>query len=64
MARSLKEPRIVKPDDIDPHHNWARPIQAPGDEPRLRIQRQPRRKSRRGELHRAIAGGRDGEQKR
>jgi Xaa-Pro aminopeptidase len=24
------EPRIVRPDDIDPHHNWDRPIQAPG----------------------------------
>jgi Xaa-Pro aminopeptidase len=30
MARSLKEPRSIKPDDIDPHHNWSRPIQAPG----------------------------------
>jgi Xaa-Pro dipeptidase len=30
MARSLKEPKIVRPDDIDPHHNWGRPIQAPG----------------------------------
>jgi Xaa-Pro dipeptidase len=30
MARSLKEPRSIKPDDIDPHHNWGRPIQAPG----------------------------------
>jgi Xaa-Pro dipeptidase len=30
MARSLKEPRVVRPDDIDPHHNWSRPIQAPG----------------------------------
>ncbi|HZQ62130.1 MAG TPA: M24 family metallopeptidase [Casimicrobiaceae bacterium] len=24
------EPRIVRPDDIDPHHNWTRPLQAPG----------------------------------
>ena len=23
-------PKIIRPDDIDPHHNWARPIQAPG----------------------------------
>ena len=24
------EPRIVRPDDIDPHHRWDRPLQAPG----------------------------------
>ena len=24
------EPTVVRPDDIDPHHNWARPVQAPG----------------------------------
>ncbi|MBI2316944.1 MAG: aminopeptidase P family protein, partial [Betaproteobacteria bacterium] len=32
MARKSEapEPRIIRPDDIDPHHNWARPIQAPG----------------------------------
>src|ERR1700720_2489334 len=24
------EPTIVRPSDIDPHHNWDRPIQAPG----------------------------------
>ncbi len=24
------EPRIVRPDDIDPHHNWQRPLQSPG----------------------------------
>ncbi len=24
------EPRIIRPDDIDPHYNWARPIGAPG----------------------------------
>src|SRR5260221_323060 len=32
MAKSKKppEPRIVRPDDIDPHHNWTRPLQAPG----------------------------------
>src|SRR5471032_558020 len=30
MARKSKEPKIIKPDDIDPHFNWARPIGAPG----------------------------------
>ena len=24
------EPKVVRPDDIDPHYNWTRPIQAPG----------------------------------
>ncbi|MCC6193415.1 MAG: aminopeptidase P family protein [Burkholderiales bacterium] len=24
------EPRIIRPDDIDPHHRWDRPLQAPG----------------------------------
>src|SRR5258705_62190 len=32
MAKPKKsaEPTIVRPDDIDPHHNWKRPIGAPG----------------------------------
>ncbi|HEU4644525.1 MAG TPA: M24 family metallopeptidase [Burkholderiales bacterium] len=30
MARRRTEPRIVRPDDIDPHHHWSRPLQAPG----------------------------------
>ncbi len=30
MAKQLKEPKVVRPDDIDPHYDWARPIQAPG----------------------------------
>jgi hypothetical protein len=30
VARKSREPRIVRPDDIDPHHNWDRPLQAPG----------------------------------
>src|SRR5215471_10057190 len=32
MAKPKKsaEPSIVKPDDIDPHHNWKRPLHAPG----------------------------------
>ena len=31
MARQkAREPTIVKPDDIDPHHNWNRPLPAPG----------------------------------
>ena len=25
-----REPRIVRPDDIDPHHRWDRPLPAPG----------------------------------
>ena len=27
---SAREPTIVRPDDIDPHHQWDRPLQAPG----------------------------------
>src|SRR5947207_2648172 len=32
MANKKKpqEPTIVRPDDIDPHHRWDRPLQAPG----------------------------------
>jgi len=32
MAKKSRrpEPRIVRPDDIDPHHRWDRPLQAPG----------------------------------
>ncbi len=30
MARRTKEPRIVRPDDIEAHHRWDRPLQAPG----------------------------------
>ena len=31
MARKrAREPTIVRPDDIDPHHRWDRPLQAPG----------------------------------
>jgi len=31
-AKSKKkiEPKVIRPDDIDPHHNWSRPVQAPG----------------------------------
>jgi Xaa-Pro dipeptidase len=28
--KKTKEPKIVRPDDIDPGHNWTRPLQAPG----------------------------------
>ena len=28
--KKLREPRIIRPDDIDPHHDWTRPLQAPG----------------------------------
>jgi len=31
MARNKRsESKVVRPDDIDPHHNWSRPLQAPG----------------------------------
>ncbi len=30
MSKILGEPRIVRPDDVNPHHNWSRPLQAPG----------------------------------
>jgi Xaa-Pro dipeptidase len=32
MAKKIRrpEPRIVRPDDIDPKHRWDRPLQAPG----------------------------------
>jgi len=32
MAKSTRrpEPKVVRPDDIDPHHRWDRPLQAPG----------------------------------
>jgi Xaa-Pro dipeptidase len=28
--KKTREPKIIKPDDIDPHFNWDRPIGAPG----------------------------------
>src|SRR5256886_2316018 len=28
--KQAREPRIVRPDDIDPHHRWDRPLQSPG----------------------------------
>jgi Xaa-Pro aminopeptidase len=30
LAKPRKEPTIVRPDDVDPHHRWDRPLQAPG----------------------------------
>jgi Xaa-Pro dipeptidase len=32
MAKSTRrpEPKVVRPDDIDPNHRWDRPLQAPG----------------------------------
>ena len=30
MSKASREPKIVRPDDIDPHHRWDRPLQAPG----------------------------------
>ncbi|OGA17600.1 MAG: aminopeptidase [Betaproteobacteria bacterium RIFCSPLOWO2_02_FULL_63_19] len=28
--KKVPEPKLIRPDDIDPHHNWSRPIHAPG----------------------------------
>jgi len=28
--KKTAEPKIIRPDDIDPHHNWKRPLHAPG----------------------------------
>ena len=30
MAKASRPPQQVRPDDIDPHHRWDRPLQAPG----------------------------------
>jgi Xaa-Pro dipeptidase len=30
MKRKRAAPRLVRPDDIDPQHDWQRPLQAPG----------------------------------
>jgi Xaa-Pro dipeptidase len=31
MAKKRKqEPHVIRPDEIDPQHNWTRPVQAPG----------------------------------
>jgi len=30
MTKSLKEPTVVRPDDVNPYHRWDRPLQAPG----------------------------------
>src|SRR5438105_15330373 len=32
MAKKARppQPKQVRPDDIDPHHRWDRPLQAPG----------------------------------
>jgi len=30
MKKKRPEPRIVRPDDVNPHHDWKRPLQAPG----------------------------------
>ena len=29
-GKKRPEPKIIRPDDIDPHHNWDRPLQSPG----------------------------------
>jgi Xaa-Pro dipeptidase len=28
--KKAREPHVVRPDDIDPHHRWDRPLPAPG----------------------------------
>ncbi len=30
MTREVREPIVVRPEDIDPHHEWTRPIMALG----------------------------------
>jgi Xaa-Pro dipeptidase len=30
MGRKRPDPKVVRPDDVDPQHNWSRPLQAPG----------------------------------
>src|SRR2546422_2337271 len=30
QTKQSAEPKIIRPDDIDPHHNWKRPLHAPG----------------------------------
>ena len=29
-GRKRAEPKVIRPDDIDPHHRWDRPLQSPG----------------------------------
>ena len=29
-SKSTVEPKIIRPDDVNPHHNWKRPLPAPG----------------------------------
>ena len=29
-GKKRPEPKIIRPDDIDPHHRWDRPLQSPG----------------------------------
>ena len=30
MSRKRPEPKVIRPDDVDPRHDWSRPLQAPG----------------------------------
>ena len=30
MKKKRSEPRVIRPDDVNPHHDWKRPLQAPG----------------------------------
>src|SRR5208282_1230127 len=30
MAKKAREPKVVRPADIDPHHDWGRPLMALG----------------------------------
>ena len=30
MAKTKREPKIVSPEDVDPHHDWSRPLMALG----------------------------------
>ena len=45
MARKAQrpQPKKIRPDDIDPHHRWDRPLQAPAGKHELRLTRRPHR---------------------
>ena len=30
MAKMKREPKVVRPEDVDPHHDWSRPLMALG----------------------------------
>ena len=30
MSKTKREPKMVRPEDVDPHHDWTRPLQSLG----------------------------------